>query len=39
VKLVDYADGRTELQFPDRFDTQATYSIWVAPDFIEPYRI
>jgi hypothetical protein len=44
VLLLEYdEDGRAELHFDDPFDGirgtwNHTHSIWVAPEFIEPYR-
>jgi len=44
VLLVGYDElGRAELEFDDPFDVRSdryshTHKIWVAPEFIEPYR-
>jgi hypothetical protein len=44
VLLVGYdEDGRAELHFDDPFDTRTdhhshSHSIWVAPEFVKPYR-
>ena len=44
VLLVGYDElGRAELEFDDPFDVRSdqyshTHKLWVAPEFIEPYR-